>query len=327
MLQEEQINVDFEGQCNNIVAQSEYDAAIAAIQSTFENFQVSGRCNENENLDESLDQQLIDEVYEAAKISLLNNVKRVVRSIHDDDYSNYVDQYHMIFADESDNNVDNNGNNNMSIVQNESDDEEEEEIDEEELLDMKAWKDAQELRKRIRTMSSSVQRVRERVLKDVDDSILSSISKHLVDKPVEIVFEDTDSNNGKNKTLFDNISNDKENRIQESNIGDNEMNDDSSTLQCSLQDLSKALKDPKWAQLPKTIKSLQETIETVRKETTEDRVMSQTEIAITSRHNHKIDKSIRRKLLEQDSLPEELPSENDSVDAMDRLALFGQLFS
>ena len=326
MVKEEQTGIGIEDQCNNIVPQSDYDAAVAAIESTFDNFQSSARRNENENIDESLDQQLIKNFYEAAKISLLNNVKRIVRPVHDDDYNDYVDQYHMMFAVESEDDLDDDDDDDVNSVQNESDEDEEEEIDEEELLDLKAWKDAQELRKRIRTMSSSVKSVRERVLKNAEDRILSPISKHLVDKPVRIIFNGDDSNNGKKTTTVDDTLNEKENSVQDNDVGSNEINA-SSELQHSLRDLSNLLKNPKWADLPKSIRTLQETVEAVRKETTDDRVASQTEIAITSRNNDTIEKSIRRKLLEHDSMQEEASSENDSIDVMDRLALFGQLFS
>ena len=69
---------------------------------------------------------------------------------------------------------------------------------------------------------------------------------------------------------------------------------------------------------------MQNTIETVQKETSEDRVMSQTEIAITSQTKTVIDES-RRKMLEE-GCDENAPNYN-TANAMDRLALFGQMFS
>ena len=275
--------------CNNIVAQSDYEAALAAIESTFESFLVSQPRQEN---DSNLDQELIEEIYKTAKTSLLNNVKRIVRPIDDNDYNDYVDQYHVVLDEESDNEDNDVQQSNVE----ESEDEGEEEIDLEELVDMKAWKDAQKLRTRIRTMSNTVQEVRERVLKNTEKSILSSISEQLVDQPVKIVFDDADEKENNN------------------NIA----------LQDSLRELSKVLKDPKWARLPNRIQSMQNTIETVQKETSEDRVMSQTEIAITSQTKTVIDES-RRKMLEE-GCDENAPNYN-TANAMDRLALFGQMFS
>jgi len=336
MVQQQQ-QIDIEGQCNDIVAQSDYEAALAAIESTFDNFQVSshrGHENENENMDHSsLDQELIEEIYRAAKTSLLNNMKRAVRPINDNHYNDYVDQYHISLEEESVNDDNGNDNNFVSSDQDpnprneERDDgEEEEEIDNEELVDMKAWKDAQELRTRIRTMSNTVQSVRERVLKRTEDGILSSTSKHLIDNPVKIVFNDDSDGDNNEKSA----SNDKENSVQ---CSKNNSNKDSSALQDSLRDLSKILQDPKWKRLPNRIQSLQETIETVQKETTEDRAMSQTEIAITSQYStNTIVESSRQKILEDDNCEEDQSSSSKNnrtsiINAMDRLALFGQLFS
>ncbi len=290
----QQQSLEIEEPCNNIVAQSDYEAALAAIESTFESFLVSQPHQENES---NLDKELIEEVYKTAKISLLNNVRRIVRPIDDNDYHDYVDQYHVVLDEESDND---HNDVQESRVEDEND-EEEEEIDLEELVDMKAWKDAQKLRTRIRTMSNTVQDVRERVIKRTEESILSSISEQLIDHPVKIVFEDDDNH-------------EKENMENNSNIA----------LQDSLRDLSKVLKDPKWARLPNRIQSMQNTIETVQKETSEDRVMSQTEIAITSQTKTVIDES-RRKMLEE-GCDENAPNYS-TANAMDRLALFGQMFS
>jgi hypothetical protein len=338
--QQQQQQIDNEESCNDIVAQSDYEAALAAIESTFDNFQVSlhrGHENENENKDHSsLDQELIEEIYRVAKTSLLNNVKRAVRPINDNAYDDYVDQYHISLEEESVNDGNDNDNDNDFVSSDEdpnprneeSDDgeEEDEEIDNEELVDMKAWKDAQELRTRIRAMSNTVQSVRERVLKRTEDAILSSTSKQLVDNPVEIV-----SNNDADDDMNEHsASNDKENSVQGNKTN---CNKDSSALQDSLRDLSKILQDPKWKRLPNRIQSLQETLETVQKETTEDRAMSQTEIAITSQYStNTIIESSRQKILDDDKCEQDLssPSNNNrtsTIDAMDRLALFGQLFS
>jgi hypothetical protein len=324
----DQQEIDISEPCNNIVAQSDYDAALAAIESTFDNFQLSHRGHEIANSDQPLDTELIEEIYKSAKASLLENVKRAVRPIDDNDYSDYVNQYHIIMEEESDDDDEDVRSVQDLNLGNEESDEEEEEIDVEELVDMKAWNDAQELRTRIRTMSSTVQSVRERVLNLTEDGIMSSISSDLMDKAVEIVFNDDDCNDRKGS---DDAFDDKENNAQGMNAPTNtsrtKNNNDCSDLQDSLRDLSKILQHPKWKRLSIRVQSLQDTIETVQKEISDDRVMSQTEIAITSKYIPTVNESSRRKILEQDSKQDESSSNDGTIDAMDRLALFGQLFS
>jgi hypothetical protein len=324
----DQQEIDISEPCNNIVAQSDYDAALAAIESTFDNFQLSHRGHEIANSDQPLDTELIEEIYKSAKASLLENVKRAVRPIDDNDYSDYVNQYHIIMEEESDDDDEDVRSVQDLNLGNEESDEEEEEIDVEELVDMKAWNDAQELRTRIRTMSSTVQSVRERVLNLTEDGIMSSISSDLMDKAVEIVFNDDDCNDRKGS---DDAFDDKENNAQGMNAPTNtsrtKNNNDCSDLQDSLRELSKILQHPKWKRLSIRVQSLQDTIETVQKEISDDRVMSQTEIAITSKYIPTVNESSRRKILEQDSKQDESSSNDGTIDAMDRLALFGQLFS
>jgi len=326
-----------EDQGNNIVAQSEYEAALAAINATFDKFESSSRSheNENENLGYYLDQKLIEEIYKSAR--LLNSVKRVVRPIDDNDYSDYVDQFHIVLEEDSDNDdhpVE------FDHEQNLKDEKvDEEEIDEEELVDMKALKAAQALRNRIRNMSNKVESVRERVLRRTEDRILFSNSSHLVDRPIRIDFDGDDNGDddlGNNRSIASNIDaganneeNEMENSTRSKTVLGNRTNDngDSSVLQKSLKDLSKLLRDPQWTRLPYRIQSMQETMETIETETTEDRVISQTEIAITSKHNDIIDESSRRKILEDGLSKENLLPQDSATNAMDRLALFGQMFS
>ena len=319
---------------NNIVAQSEYQAALAAIESTFDNFHQFQQEGQDKHCYPDLDHEMIEGIYEAAKKSLLNNVERIVRPINDNKYSDYIDQYHIVLDEEDDYDDDEE----ESKEKNNSDDddheeeEEEEEIDEEELVDTKAWKNAQELRTRIRNMSGTVQDIRERVLKSTEDGISSSFSAHLIDKPIKIVFEGDDNK----EDGHDASNNDKENSINNSSSNSKDVNskrskDDtysdcisSSSLQDSLEGLSRLLQDPQWTRLPNRIQSLQDTIETIQKETTEDRFVSQTEIAITSQQckGSIVDES-SRKLLEGNYGEEE----ESNIDAMDRLALLGQMFS
>jgi hypothetical protein len=316
---------------NNIVAQSEYQAALAAIESTFDNFHQFQQEGQDKHRHPDLDHEMIEGIYEAAKKSLLNNVGRIVRPINDNKYSDYIDQYHIVLDEDDDyddeEEEESKDNNNYDDDDNEEEEEEEEEeIDEEELVDTKALKNAQELRTRIRNMSGTVHNIRERVLKSTEDGISSSFSAHLTDKPIKIVFEGDDNK----EDGHDASNNDKENNINSSSnskdINNKRYNEciSSSSLQDSLEGLSRLLQDPQWTRLPNRIQSLQDTIETIQKETIEDRFMSQTEIAITSQKckGSIVDES-SRKLLEGNYGEEE----ESNIDAMDRLALLGQMFS
>eukprot|EP00536_Pseudo-nitzschia_multiseries_P016854 jgi/Psemu1/313655/fgenesh1_kg.1268_\ len=313
---------------NNIVAQSEYNAALVAIKSSFDTFQSWCLQQHNdENVHHSLDQEMIEEIYKAAKESLLKNIKRVVRPIDDDHYSDYVDQYHVVLDDED---SEDDGNESfyqrqaLDNAQNQGDDEEDE-IDEEELVDKKAWKDAQELRKRIRVMAGTVQGVRERVLKCTEEGIASSFSENLVDTPIRVRFDGEEDINNKDDDQTSDASNDEEHFARCNTRTDDS---DPSSLQNSLKDLAKLLQDSRWKRLPTGIKSLQETMETIEKETSEDRVMSQTEIAITTRCKDTIDDCTRQKLFGEHPQQDGLSSANNyTMNPMDRLALFGQTFS
>ncbi|VEU38379.1 unnamed protein product [Pseudo-nitzschia multistriata] len=349
------VQTTIEDDWNNIVALSEYDAAVAAIESTFDRFR-SGNQGERdaEHGDEHgdgdggappLDRDVIAEIYEAARASLLANVARVVRPVHDNDYSDYVDRYHFVLDDSDDDDNDNDDNNDDNSEEEDSDggesEEEEQEIDEEELVDAKAWENARELRTRVRTMAARVQSVRERVLKHTEEGVSSAVSGNLIDPQVRVVFDgepegdgDKDNDKDKNDLTSPCASEDKENLVDNNDgtrgsIRQRRNKPNACPLRNSLEELSELLKDPKWASLPNRIQSLQETIETVQRETSEDRVMSQTETAITSRYKNTIDASERRRVFGEDSGEDgdSLLAGSASMDPMDRLALFGQIFS
>ena len=85
---------------NNIVAKSEYEAALAAIDSTFDSFQIQEEEDRHRRPD--LDHEMIKRIYEAGKKSLLRNVERIVRPLNDDEFSDYVDQYHIVLEEDED---------------------------------------------------------------------------------------------------------------------------------------------------------------------------------------------------------------------------------
>lgn len=329
---------------NNIVPQSEYQAALAAIESTFENFHRYQQ-DHDKHRHPDLDHDMIEGIYKTAKQSLLHNVSRIVRPIEDNEYSDYVDQYHIVLNDDKDESDDEESvEDSQDREKGESKDnsckeeyqEEKEEIDEEELIDKKALKNAQRLRTRIRSMSSTVKDIRERVLKRTEDKISSSISDHLIDIPIKFFIENDnieEDNNihadvtGHSAEGKENIINLNTNTLDKSDSGKSRFNTtidgtSSSSLQDSFKGLSQLLRDPRWLRLPSRINSLQDTIETIQKETSEDRFVSQTEIAITSQCKKTIVDESSRKLLEEYNGEEE-----SNFDPMDRLALLGQYFS
>lgn len=275
---------------NNAVARSDYEVAIQAIESTFADF-VAG----DMEIPEGLDRERIAEIYQEAKVSMLRNMERLVQPTDDNDFHDYVEQYHYVLEEYDDDDIKEELQ--LPPIQDEEEDEEEEEeedIDEEELVDQRAWNDAQNLRSRIRTMSHSVQGVRERILKQSEDDLVTSLDRHLIDGEVKFV-EDVAFNE-----------------------------DSVPVLQESLQALSKVLQDPQWSKLPHHIQSLQDTIDAIQKETSEDRPMSQTEFAILSQNSESEGSVVEasRKLLEEstDNI------EASMVTAMDRLAMLGQCF-
>ncbi|KAG7348373.1 hypothetical protein IV203_017078 [Nitzschia inconspicua] len=271
---------------NNIVAQSDYDAAVKAICSTFSEFE-----QQHMDIPEGLDHERIAKIYQQAKESLLRNLNRITNPIADDDFHDYVDQYHFILEDDDDADEEFH----LPAIEDElNEEEEEEEIDEEELVDQTAWKDAQKLRTRIRNMSQTVQNVRERILEQCEKGVLASLDHHLMDRIVETVEEEECS-------------------IDSTNV-----------LQESLRGLSQILQDPQWTKLPHRIQSVQDTIEAIQKETAADRPMSQTEIAILSQ-NSEIDETIveASSKLREDSFE---TTEADKFTAIDRLAMLGQCF-
>ena len=104
------------------------------------------------------------------------------------------------------------------------------------------------LRTQVRTLSQRVQQIRGRVLEKVESA--ASKNKLPADAPIE---------------------------LQE--IAAEESKD----FKESLEELSQLLNHSKWTQLPKQMKSLQDTIEVIQKES--ERPLSQTDIAIISRNN------------------------------------------
>ena len=248
---------------NNIVAQSDYEAALKGLESVFQ------------DVDDP--NPIFREFYQAAHASLVSNLSRIVQPVEDSKYHALIDPYHIVEEDD--------GSDQEEMV--EANDEDaaaaaaaaDELIDEEDLLDNKALKDAQRLRTHVRILSQRVQQIRQRVLNKAESS--SSSSELQPDVPLQV------------------------NEVPE---------EDRVDLVESLEKLKNTLNHSQWAKLPTQMKSLQDTIAVIQKEST--RPMSQTEVAIISRSNS-----------EEEGISSILTQEDQDLSASNRLARFFQQYS
>ena len=244
---------------NNIVALSDYEAALKGLESVFQ------------DVDDP--NPIFREFYQAAHASLVSNLSRIVQPVEDSKYHALIDPYHIVEEDD--------GSDQEEMV--EANDEDaaaaDELIDEEDLLDNKALKDAQRLRTHVRILSQRVQQIRERVLNKAESS--SSSSELQPDVPLQV------------------------NEVPE---------EDRVDLVESLEKLKNTLNHSQWAKLPTQMKSLQDTIAVIQKEST--RPMSQTEVAIISRSNS-----------EEEGISSILTQEDQDLSASNRLARFFQQYS
>jgi hypothetical protein len=336
---------------NNITAESHYRAARDAIASTFDEFiGEEGEVGRWGQTAAELDHNIVRQFFKDAKASILNNLDQYVQPVPDEDYSDYVDQYHFVLENKrplegEDDDDDKELEENNSNEENNEEENEHDEIDEEEIIDTHAWKDARELRSRVRAKSIRVQQLRERVMNRTSDRINENcLEPHISDMKPKIVM--------------------------------GEEGKDVSTVDESLKALSVLLEDPKWRQFPDHIQSLQDTIDVIQKDSAPDRILSQTEIAITGgrrfgglatanlendgddkeeKYRDPMEEILAQKLLlmqvretrvnndilDDDDLDQKSDGEDDNdvvddtedamtttnMDPVDRLALFGHIFS
>lgn len=329
---------------NNLVAESDYQAAVEAISSTFDAFifqtnqttdGMGGTEDDTENKDDDRrmknGQLLVQQIYETARQSMMTNLERIVRPITDSDYQNYVDQYHYVLDDDDDDQGRDGGEVDHDGYDESDHEEDDEEIDEEELLDIDALTSARSLREKLRTISGNIQSIRDRILQNVDHHIIvTSLSDYLVDQRV-VVTEDGVVVGDDSDISPHGDSLDKENIDSHSNFNKGMVDNHSQALNDSLKTLSNILQAPQWASLPQRIQSLQDTIGAIQKGTQENRALSAVEVAIESRTNHTHDNTIQeasRKLLEEDATNAQFANDGSmesisTLSAVDRLALFG----
>jgi hypothetical protein len=137
---------------NNVVAPSDYRAALRAIEETF---QEEADANDPE----------AQELFHAVQASLLQNLSRIVQPTTDDQaYHDIVDPYHIVEDADDDEDEDEDESDTEKPRTEENVEEQQEEIDEADLLDKKALQDAQRLRTRVRELSQRIQLIRERTL-------------------------------------------------------------------------------------------------------------------------------------------------------------------
>ncbi|KAL3933225.1 MAG: hypothetical protein SGBAC_010487 [Bacillariaceae sp.] len=281
---------------NCITAESYYQASLSAIDDTFQ-----------DALNETND-QLEAEFFRQTQASLMAALDQVAQPIKDSEYQVFVNAYHETpyDEDEEDEYIDDlcqQGQNATEI----HDDERDEELDEEDLLDVAALKQAKVKRQQVRALSNRVTRVRQRVL---DRVATTTETECQLEQP----------------TI----------RIEKSPDLD-DVDKHSVPMQSSLQNLNSALKDSTWQEnLPLQVQKMQNTMKSIQdseNKTNHQQPMSQTESAILSQTNDRLDEALEkeRQRLSQtcvtttssDPLEEEnIGSTNASPE--DRLATFMQ---
>lgn len=147
-----------EDNSNCIVAESDYQAALKAIESSFLTA-----------LEENND-PITRKMMEATHASLVQGLTRIVQPVSDQSYHDVVDPYHIVMDDDE--------------VDDDSDDEHGEiegedmfEFDDEELLDTKAYATAKDKREQVRTLSRHIQQIRQRVLDRVAEEASKPFAK------------------------------------------------------------------------------------------------------------------------------------------------------
>jgi hypothetical protein len=269
---------------NNAVAQSDLDAAIQAIEQSFQ--EALGEHPQNNN--DTTRSLLLQDTQQ----SLIKHLKRIVDPVADTKFQDYVDLYHVVQEEEEEEEDYEDEDEHNEI----SEDEEEEEVDDEDFIDTEALGEARLLRTSVRELSQNVQEIRERVLKD---SLETNLKEDYT-------------------TLLENLEQNRpsvSSTDQDSNVVESQR----VALDESLQALSGLLNDSQWSKLPQQLESLQSTIDVIQKNTDKNREMSQTEAAIISRCNSAEEDSDWDALLSsQDSTREG----EILVSASDRLARF-----
>jgi hypothetical protein len=139
-----------EQQANNLVAQSDYQATLDAFEQVF------------------LTPPNGSTFHRACHDSLVRNLTRMVQPISDEAFQDYVDQYHCLEDDSSDDDMDDGQHHVMEEeIHDGSNLMEEEEYESEDLLDLDALEEAQDLRAEVCQLAQRVQMLRDSVIQRV----------------------------------------------------------------------------------------------------------------------------------------------------------------
>jgi hypothetical protein len=242
------------GQANNLVAQSDYQAALDGLEKYYST-QQNNNC-----------------LAKASLASMVHNLTRVVQPISDKDFHDHVDRYHYVQEEEEeeegrDDDADDNQN---YVVKEEVHDGynlmEEEEYESEDLLDPQALKEAQKLRGQVRQLALRVQKLRDSVLQRALRMSSNANNSDVDVRPSFVIPQEVVA-----------------------------------PIPTSIQALMKVLNHSRLADLPKKVQLFQATLETIKKETKEDRSLSQTEAAILAREEQTED---ARKVLVEATIDE-----------------------
>ena len=277
---------------HNACAQSDWKAAVQAIQDTVQHELEGIRGNNVENnADNDSHVAMTTMLFQNIQEVLVELLQRGLIPVADEDFQDFVDLYHVVPVNLEDLDAES---------EHESADEieveDDEEMDQDNLLDRKALHEAQQLRSAVRDLANHVEETRERVLQD---SLQTIAAGHGYDDLIKKV---------------------QERPLVEADSETKAMQEQREALQVSLGALSYLLKDSQWSELPQQLESLQSTIDVIQKESDKDRPMSQIEAAIISRCNSAEDQDTTN---DWDDLVSSPPSV--ALTAADRLARFFEL--
>ena len=281
---------------NNAVAQSDLEVALQAIEETFQHARIAA-----ENTSATRDLFLQD-----TQASLIQHLMRVVQSVDDQEFQDFVDLYHVV-PDYDDDKEDED-----KVEENDNDGDDDtfqevllfdkngEEVDEADMVDKKSLHEAKQKRAEVRALSQSIQETRERVLEGSLETIMKKEYHSVLEKMEQ------------RPHMESNAKNDQMAAQQQAALTE------------SLETLSKLLQDSQWDELPKQLESLQNTIDVIQKESDPERPMSQIEAAIISRTNSEDDEEHGwEQLLSQ--VKGDVPLDNPAT-AAERLVNFFALF-
>ena len=257
---------------NNLVAHSDYQQAMNGINEYFEN--EGKKFIENFNVDRFNDETsltmhlLRKHLMKSCNTSLQRNFARMTQEVPDAQFNLLMEEYYPPLSYEERSGTDEPLQRLRAELQEVEEEEDEEEFEEEDLIDPKALKQAQDLREKVRTLSTRVEELRGSVVLracKIAESGFKSNRQLLESDPLP------------------NVS------VPEDLISVPPFAKDisSTDLYKSMDDLAKLVNHAKFGEIPNRLNVLEETMEVIRNDTTPVKTLSQTESSIVSRINEK----------------------------------------